>query len=70
MKIASPTARLGEDAACSFLRKLNYKIIDRNFRRGYGELDITAVDGNTLVFIEVKTRISDNFGTPFEAITP
>ncbi len=70
MKIANPTARLGEDAACKFLQKLGYKIIDRNFRQGYGEIDIIAVHDNTLVFVEVKTRSSDNFGTPFEAITP
>lgn len=70
MRIANPTARLGEDAACNFLKKLGYKIIDRNFRVGYGEIDIIAIDNNVLVFVEVKTRSSDNFGTPFEAITP
>ncbi len=70
MRIANPTARLGEDSACRFLEKLNYKIIDRNFRVGYGEIDIVAVHDNTLVFVEVKTRSSDKFGTPFEAITP
>lgn len=69
MRIANPIARLGEDAACKFLQKLNYKIIDRNFRIGYGEIDIIAVHDNMLVFVEVKTRTSDNFGTPFEAIT-
>ncbi len=69
MKIANPTARLGEDAACKFLKDKNYKIIDRNFRIGYGEIDIIAVKDNVLVFVEVKTRSSDNFGTPFEAIT-
>lgn len=70
MKISNPTARLGEDKACEFLRKLGYKIIERNFRRGYGEIDIIATFENTLVFVEVKTRTSDKFGTPFEAITP
>ncbi len=69
MRIANPTARLGEDAACKFLQKLGYKIIDRNFRRGYGEIDIIAIFENTLVFVEVKTRTSEQFGTPFEAIT-
>ena len=70
MKISNPTAILGEDAAYKFLKNLGYKIIDRNFRVGYGEIDIIAIHENTLVFIEVKTRSSDNFGTPFEAITP
>lgn len=70
MKVSNPTARLGEDNACKFLQKLGYKIIDRNFRKGYGEIDIIAIHNNTLVFIEVKTRSSDKFGTPLEAITP
>lgn len=70
MKIANPTGRLGEQAAVDFLKKINYKILDRNFRAGYGEIDIIAVKDNVLVFVEVKTRSSDNFGTPFEAITP
>lgn len=70
MKISNPTARLGEDAAVKYLQKLGYKIIDRNFRKGYGEIDIVALHDNTLVFIEVKTRTSDKFGTPFESITP
>ncbi len=70
MRIANPTARLGEDKACEFLKKLGYKIIDRNFRKGYGEIDIVAVHDNTLIFVEVKTRSSNAFGTPFEAITP
>jgi len=69
MKISNPTARLGENEACKFLKKLGYKILDRNFRVGYGEIDIVAIHENTLVFVEVKTRSSDKFGTPFEAIT-
>lgn len=69
MRIANPTARLGEDAACEFLKKLGYKIIERNFRQSYGEIDIIATYDDTLIFVEVKTRSSDSFGTPFEAIT-
>src|SRR3989344_3776157 len=70
MKIANPIARIGEEFASNFLRKKGYKIIERNFRKGYGEIDAIATKDNTLVSIEVKTRISDNFGAPFEAITP
>jgi len=77
MKISNPIARIGEELATSFLRKKGYKIIERNFRKGYGEIDIIAIDPSTisgqvdtLVFVEVKTRISINFGSPFEAITP
>lgn len=69
MKIVNPTAVLGEETACRFLLKKGYKILERNFRRGYGEIDIIALHENILVFVEVKTRSSDKFGTPFEAIT-
>lgn len=75
MKIVNPTAKLGEDKACKFLQKSGFKIIERNFRKGYGEIDIIAIDSSNskekiLVFIEVKTRKSNSFGSPLEAITP
>jgi putative endonuclease len=70
MKISNPIAIMGEDLAANFLKEKDYKIIDRNFRKGYGEIDIIAIHKNVLVFIEVKTRTSNQFGTPFEAITP
>lgn len=69
MRISNPLAVLGEDLASEYLRKKGYKIIDRNFRQGYGEIDIIAVYKDVLVFVEVKTRTSQAFGTPFEAIT-
>ena len=63
--------RLGEDYAASHLEKGGYKIICRNYRAGrFGEIDIIAVENTTLVFVEVKTRISARFGNPEEAITP
>jgi|SRR3989344_2563498 len=70
MYIPNPTARLGEKLAGEFLEKQGYKIIERNFRKGYGEIDIIALDKKTLVFVEIKTKTSNAFGTPFEAITP
>ena len=70
MKIANSTAKIGEDLAVKFLEKKGYTIIERNFRRHYGEIDIIALFNQTLVFIEVKTRKTNKFGTPFEAITP
>ncbi len=70
MKISNPLAIKGEDAACAFLQKKGYKILERNFRKGYGEIDIIAIHNNTLVFIEVKTRTSNKYGTAFEAIAP
>lgn len=42
------------------LRALGYEIVDRNFRTRYGELDIVAIDGGTLVFCEVRTRVGRN----------
>lgn len=68
MKIVNPTAVLGEDAACVYLKRKGYRIIERNFRRGYGEIDIIALKKRTLVFIEVKTRSQNKFGTPFESV--
>lgn len=68
MRIANPIAVLGENAACEFLINKGHKILERNFRKGYGEIDIIALDNNVLVFVEVKTRSSSKYGTPFEAI--
>ena len=61
--------KIGEDLACEFLKKQGYKIIERNFRIRGGEIDIVALDGNTLVYVEVKTRTSHLFGKPEESIT-
>jgi putative endonuclease len=59
----------GENLACQFLRRHGYKILYRNFRgRTGGEIDVVCRDGNTLVFVEVKTRTREDFGRPFEAI--
>ncbi|MDO8550054.1 MAG: YraN family protein [Ignavibacteria bacterium] len=69
MKIVNPIAILGEDKACEYLKKLGFKILERNFRKGYGEIDIVSLDQNVLAFVEVKTRTSNYFGTPLEAIT-
>ena len=69
MKISNPVAIKGEELAAKFLNEKGYKIIERNFRKGYGEIDIIAVHKNILIFIEVKTRTSNAYGTPFEAIT-
>jgi putative endonuclease len=60
----------GEDLACEYLKRHGYRIIGRNFKFHYGELDIIAVKDDILVFIEVKTRIGKSFGLPEEAVTP
>ncbi|WP_366921651.1 YraN family protein [Metallumcola ferriviriculae] len=58
----------GEDAAVLHLKKFGYQIVARNFRCRYGEIDIIARDGDTLVFVEVKSRTSARFGSPFESV--
>ncbi len=65
-----PFGKKGEDIALEILVKNGYKIIDRNFSSRFGEIDIVALDGPTLVFVEVKTRQSTKFGLPQEAVTP
>lgn len=60
----------GEDLACRYLQKEGYEILERNKHYSrFCEIDIIAKYKNTHIFVEVKTRKSDAFGTPFEAIT-
>jgi putative endonuclease len=60
----------GESYACRELERRGYAILERRFRTRYGELDIVARDGETLVFVEVKARRTTRYGTPVEAVTP
>ena len=60
--------KYGEDLAIRYLQEKSYKIVDRNFDTKYGEIDIIAKDGSELVFVEVKTRTSTDFGYPEGAI--
>ena len=58
----------GEILAASHLRKLGYHILETNRRTPYGEVDIIALEGSALCFVEVKTRSSLDFGHPFESV--
>ena|SRR3989339_541337 len=62
--------RAGEDLAASLLEKQGYRILQRNYRFDRGEIDLVALEGGELVFIEVKARHGDRFGSPEEAVTP
>ncbi len=60
--------RRGEDEATRALKRSGYRIVQKNYRCRYGEVDIIATDGNVLCFVEVKTRRDDKFGSPKDAI--
>ncbi len=62
--------KIGEDLATKFLLKKDYLILERNFYIQSGEIDIIAQDkkSNDIVFVEVKTRTSNEFGTPEDAV--
>ena len=62
--------RTGERKAAAFLRKQGYRVVERNWRSPMGEVDIIAVDGEHLAFVEVKTRSGAGFGDPLEAVGP
>jgi putative endonuclease len=67
---ASLTGNEGERLAATHLRARGYHILEHNFRCLGGEVDLIALDGGTLVFVEVKLRRSLARGTPVEAVTP
>jgi putative endonuclease len=64
------TGKSGEDRAVEALEGRGYAIVERRYRTRHGEIDIVARDGETLVFVEVKVRLTAEFGTAAEAVTP
>lgn len=62
--------RRGETQAAEFLAKKGYRLIDRNVRTEYGEIDLIVLQTEMLVFVEVKTRRNQRYGRPEEAINP
>lgn len=70
MTVRREIGNTGEDYAVNLLIDKGYKVIERNFRSRFGEIDIIAIHKDTLVFVEVKTRTSKKYGKPEEAVTP
>lgn len=70
IKAKKNTGKIGEDIAAKFLTRKGYRILERNWRIRSGEIDIVAKDKDTIVFVEVKSRSSTEYGTGEEAITP
>ena len=64
--------RFGRDSeaeAARYLERAGYRIVARNYRTPFGEIDLVAYDGSVLAFVEVKARRSERFGTPHAAVT-
>jgi len=61
--------RAGERLVASWLEARGLRVLGRNWRRAYGEIDVIAEEADELVFVEVKTRRGDSLGAPEEAIT-
>lgn len=62
------TGKRGEELAAAHLAETGYRIIERNYRCLFGEIDIVAEEGGTLVFVEVKSRRSAEYGDPQLAV--
>ena len=62
--------KLGEDLATEYLQKQGYQILARNWGSKWGEIDIIGKSGPTIVFVEVKTKVGQQFGAPHEMVNP
>lgn len=67
---AQDLGRRAEKAAERELRRRGYRIVARNLRTAGGEIDLVALDGNTVCFVEVRARASDDLGSPIESVGP
>jgi putative endonuclease len=61
---------IGEIKTCEYLESAGYLIIEKNFRRAFGEIDIIARREDVICFVEVKTRAGSSYGEPLEALNP
>ena len=65
---ANTYGKRSEIIASNYLKDKGYKILETNYKNKVGEIDLIARDGDYVVFVEVKARLSQKFGHPFEAI--
>lgn len=63
-----PKGRLGEGIAADFLERKGYKVLEKNFHTRWGELDLICTHKNEIIFVEVKLKIGERFGTPEEMV--
>lgn len=62
--------KLGESIAAEYLTGMGVEIIKKNYSTKFGEIDLIGIEKKTIIFIEVKLRCNDKFGTPEEAVNP
>ena len=62
------TGKLGEKLASEYLKRKGYRILEQNYRTRYAEIDLVARKKDVLVFVEVRTKIGEQFGTPEETL--
>ncbi|MDD4554389.1 MAG: YraN family protein [Bacteroidales bacterium] len=70
MKEHIELGKTGENQAVGYLCRKGYQVIDRNWRLGHHEIDLVAMDGGTVVIVEVKTRNSGSYCDPGQAVGP
>lgn len=68
MATHNDTGKWGEDLAAAYLEKKGYTIVERDWKSGRRDIDIIALDGDVVVFVEVKTRRNRLFGDPEESV--
>ena len=69
-KYRKSLGKFGEDLVRKHLKKSGCRILEQNYQIKMGEIDLIVEDARTVVFVEVKTRTSSAYGSPFDAVTP
>ncbi len=67
--ITNSIGQYGESLACEYLKGLGYRLLEKNYRNPFGEIDLIFEDGDIVVFVEVKARKNETYGYPREFVT-